>query len=252
MKLLVPIATLALATIDASNAEFNKILQRVSANFDAVVEANGLNPASKKEAQEMGMPMQGARALKKTDLAVLQGYGCWCYFEEERGKGQPVDNYDSQCKVLQDGYECLRLDAEKEQIACDIWTTDYIAAVGFGGLSSMSLERLKEECDTSNGIDTCQSRLCRVEGWFVQNILLLMFQKFEIPNPSFQHQSGQFDPTSECVVRPGIQSEKECCGEYPIRWPFKTQGGDRKCCQGRTFNAAINQCCLDGSTRPVC
>lgn len=248
MKLIIPVTTLALAQA----SEFNKIMQRVSNNFDAVIEANGLNPATKQEAQQMGMPMQGARALKKTDLAVLQGYGCWCYFEEERGKGQPVDDYDSQCKVLQDGYECLRLDAEKENKPCDIWTTDYISAVGFGGISSMNLETLSAECDSSNGVDTCQSRLCRVEGWFVQNIILLMFQKFTIPNPSLQHQNMLFDVSTECQIKPGVQSEKECCGQYPIRWPFKTQGGDRKCCQGRTYNAALNQCCADGSTKPVC
>lgn len=249
---LINIATLSMLAIP-TEAVFNKIMQRVSDNFDAVIEANGLSPATKKEAQESGMPMQGARALKKTDLAVLQGYGCWCYFEEERGKGQPVDDYDSQCKVLQDGYECLRLDAEKEQLDCDIWTVEYNSAVGFGGISSMNIEALKLECDNSNGgPNTCESRLCRVEGWFVQNIILLMFQKFQVPNPTFQHQSMNFDPSIECQVKPGVQSEKECCGQYPIRWPFKTQGGDRDCCQGRTFNAALNQCCADGSTRPTC
>ena len=46
---------------------------------------------------------------------------------------------------------------------------------------------------------------------------------------------------------------QDCCGQYPQRFPYRTQGGDRGCCEnpngaGVTYNANFLQCCADGST----
>jgi len=189
------------------------------------------------------------RYLAKKDLTMLKNYGCWCYFEEERGKGQPVDEYDRQCKILQDGYECIRMDAEEQNLECNVWESTYNSAIGTGALGGVSMERLKEECDEANENDVCGSMICRVEGWFTQNIMLLFFQQGILPNTAlYKHDNGAFDPSTECVVQKGPASEKSCCGEYPERFPFKTQDGSRQCCGGRTYNAQLLNCCEDGTT----
>ena len=51
-------------------------------------------------------------------------------------------------------------------------------------------------------------------------------------------------------------SDKACCGAYPFRFPYKTLGGDRKCCAGTgvystTYNEDFNICCTDGSLASI-
>merc|ERR1712141_368103 len=94
----------------------------------------------------------GLRSISKNDLSALHEYGCWCHFGELSGKGQPVDDWDRECKVLQDGYECISMDTEGE---CDVFSTDYNSSIGIGDTKSMSLDRLKHECEKANGVNTC-------------------------------------------------------------------------------------------------
>jgi len=219
-------------------------------NFNTIFQAVGAEVKAQRAPLVPGGPQ--TRFIAKQDMALLQGYGCWCFFEEERGRGQPVDEWDRQCKVLQDGYECIRLDAEEQNLECDVWQTTYNSAVGSGGLSTMSMEQLRSECDASNIGDTCGSWICRVEGWFLQNILQMYFAQGSQPDvASFSHKNG-FEPATGCVVTKGPASEKSCCGDYPERFPFKTQGGNRQCCNGRTYNSQMLSCCEDGTTRTVC
>lgn len=70
----------------------------------------------------------GAVANALNDLVNNHGgYGCWCYFYDDvgRGKGTPVDEIDSFCKVLNDGYECAIRDSEDEGISCVPWEVFY-------------------------------------------------------------------------------------------------------------------------------
>ena len=57
----------------------------------------------------------------------LDGYGCWCYFYGNHGKGksQPVDEPDSYCKILHDGYQCVIRDSAAAGIDCVPWETSY-------------------------------------------------------------------------------------------------------------------------------
>ena len=48
------------------------------------------------------------------------------------------------------------------------------------------------------------------------------------------------------------ESEKICCGSYPVRFPFRTMNGERACCGEKTFNTQLLSCCEDGSVRPRC
>merc|ERR1711937_520262 len=67
---------------------------------------------------------------------------------------------------------------------------------------------------------------------------------------SMKHSNG-FDQPTICATKKngGGPTNKACCGSYPDRFPFKTIGGDRKCCGNRTFNSLTLKCCdADSST----
>lgn len=246
MKVTSSLALLALSKISAQdNNSSNSV-------FDRLVTDVVNNAGSNDDTTDEDTNNASGRFISKNDMAMLQGYGCWCYFEEERGRGKPVDIFDESCKTLQDGYECIRRDAEEQNIECNVWDTEYNSAVGFGGLKDMTMGQLRDECDNSNGIDTCESWICRVEGWFTQNIIRHYFKNFQAPQDQYSHSRGGFNPDTMCIITPGPASEKSCCGEYPVRFPYKTQGGSRGCCINKTYNADVNNCCSDGSTKPVC
>merc|ERR1711972_294648 len=74
----------------------------------------------------------------------LDEYGCWCYFYDNhgRGKSQPVDETDSYCKMLHDGYECAIRDCADDGIECIPWETSYVS-----GATNMDLH---EGCVQAN------------------------------------------------------------------------------------------------------
>ena len=45
-------------------------------------------------------------------------------------------------------------------------------------------------------------------------------------------------------------SHLECCGNYPDRFEFSTQGGARSCCGSVTYNPNQHDCC-DGSLKDL-
>ena len=48
----------------------------------------------------------GLQASTSPILAAINPYGCWCNFENMPSQygGQPIDEIDAACKVLQEGY----------------------------------------------------------------------------------------------------------------------------------------------------
>ena len=175
-------------------------------------------------------------------ISNLNEYGCWCYFGEAhgRGKAQPVDAIDEMCKILAHGYECAMRDAEEEGTTCIPWEVDYIAAVG-GMPSGLTIE---EECVNVNPPgNNCAVRACTIEGSFVAN-LLDAFMTGNGMDFSNKHSNG-FKVKDSCVAKKagGGPTNKECCGSYPDRFPYKTSGGNRKCCGNRTYNTLTLKCC---------
>jgi len=172
-------------------------------------------------------------------ILSLNEYGCWCYFNDDhgRGKGQPVDSIDEMCKVLHDGYECAMRDAEAEGATCVPWEIDYTSAVGGGGST------IAEECQVLNAGNNCAIRACTVEGSFVANMIEVFFGGNAI-NENNKHSNG-FDQATVCATKKngGGPANKECCGNYPDRFPYRTVGGDRKCCGTRTYNSLTLKCC---------
>lgn len=177
------------------------------------------------------------RALLKQDMGQIDEYGCWCYFEQDhgRGRGHPVDEIDQFCKTLHDGYTCIIMDSEAMGNPCVPWEIPYNSATSAGIPTGMSMDNLISECDVQNNADTCASWTCRVEGWFLVQWLRYTLVDGGFINQPHRHANG-FDWTVECPISEGIKSDKACCGDYPLRFPFKTYNGARDCCVAHTFN----------------
>merc|ERR1719454_772115 len=95
----------------------------------------------------------------------------------------------------------------------------------------------------------CAARACTNEGVFIANLLDAFVSGNGIDNA--QKHSNGFDQPTICATKKngGGPTNKACCGSYPDRFPFKTIGGDRKCCGNRTFNSLTLKCCdADSST----
>merc|ERR1712127_83930 len=204
------------------------------------------------------------RGFQPTFLAALvdiQYYGCWCYLDADwdTAKGPVQDGLDQECKNLVQNYRCLVLDALDRGETCDPASTDYVSYNLFGANLNLTLD-----CTTNGNedgdVDTtrCRQDLCIADGEFSLNLFSLMFQQGGIAasqppyDPAVAHANnaggsslGLFDPATDCkyAYQGAGRSEKECCGNYPTRFPYKTYNGDKACCGDKTYSTISNQCC---------
>jgi len=191
-------------------------------------------------------------------IESIDGYACWCYFQEDHGKGRgkPVNQMDQRCKQLQDGYSCVLMDWEEKPDDCIPWDVEYGSATGLGisaddESNDAFLYAIRKGCDKNNKKDKCAAAACKIEGYFVVNMFMDYLDAVTF-DPTLLHSLGMFNPKDDCPIDGGVQIEgKECCGEYPIRFPFKTLNGDRACCVQRTYNTNNKQCC-DGVVKKEC
>lgn len=184
----------------------------------------------------------------ESSIEKLDSYGCWCYFSTYGlGKGKPLSEIDNFCKQLHDGYECAMIESETETASCVPWSTDYVSGYSVG------VDLLYDECRLRNLGDQCAINACTIEG----NFVLSMFDSvvgnigIDVINENYLHAEG-FDPTENCLTQPSIWSERSCCGDYPLRRPYKTFNGERQCCGYNTFDATLYTCCEDDVIRLVC
>merc|ERR1739848_344116 len=140
------------------------------------------------------------------------------------------------------------MDAEDEgDMSCVPWDVIYQSASGLG-LSATEpgndnfLYAIRQGCDRANTHNRCAQRACKVEGYFVMN-MFLDYLNSVVFDPSLLHSLGNFHPRDDCPIDGGhSQSGKDCCGEYPIRFPYKHLDGERGCCGQRTYMTAVLQC----------
>ena len=210
-------------------------------------------------------------------FSAIDGYGCWCYFDDDLGqaKGEPVDSIDEKCKILRQGYQCATLDGElnEEDEVCVPWEVDFTPH--YGG----DLENIYENCEVENPDNPCGARACAVEVNFIESIL----PEFTTPgaiNDDFKHENGfnvttcipETTTTTTTTIAPTVASNvnvikvinnvvvitsateapatteeplplEMCCGEYPVRFKYETLEGDRECCGNSTFDATLHECC---------
>ena len=58
----------------------------------------------------------------QSTLAPIWNYGCWCYFQDDHGKGsgEPQNSVDQYCQALHHAYTCIIMDAADENEACTV------------------------------------------------------------------------------------------------------------------------------------
>lgn len=199
------------------------------------------------EAVQAFSQVNGERTITQSDMALVNEYGCWCYFQNDhhKGKGQPIDGIDTLCKRLHDGYTCAMIDGAAMGETCVPWEVTYQSATGAGLAINMDIATIRSECDTQNPVVGCANWACKIEGYFVQQ-LLFYFVNGGLIDSNQMHSNG-FNPNVGCPTGDGVQSERDCCDEQPLRFPFKTYDDARACCINHTFDATMYTCCADGS-----
>jgi len=189
-----------------------------------------------------------------TTLEPIWNYGCWCYFQENHGKGSgEAQNYmDEHCKVLHHGYTCVMMDAADENDnSCDPFTHDYNTISIIGAVP----EQVEIDCEAKNPGDNCAIRSCAVESFFILNVFAEALGS-NIFDPSLKHDAPHNWDSSVCRgtggTGPGANSPWACCGSYPPRFPYRTGNGRRQCCAEVTYDSTMFSCCNDNTVSISC
>ena len=247
-------------------------------------------PGLQRDSDNLGESLQGLqqqqRALMQTDMGLVNKYGCWCFFEDDhgRGKGEPQDEIDTICRTLHHGYECIIKDQEEKGTPCVPWKIPYVTAFGggFNPFSGVNIQNLNSECEAVNTPGSCEAQTCKVEGYFVQSYFIYAIFGGGIDR-SMRHEEG-FDFDSVCNInysygrknfissalgyldnindiddlrysRPfrfdSSPMQENCCGEYPIRYPYRHKG-EKECCRQTVYNSELFYCCEDGTVQFAC
>jgi len=203
-------------------------------------------PPSLTQGQSGGPSVRGFAGAIGLIIARMDNYGCWCYLEENhnKGKGEPVDALDEACKAMSQGYECAIHDGDAAGEPCVPWEVLYTSATPMspGGGSLIT------ECTTLNPGNDCAIRACAIEGQFINDVLEAFMTGHSL-NQVNKHSNG-FD-LGVCKTSHGSGGDgsgKDCCGEYPRRFPFRVLSGTRGCCGNKTYDAMTMQCCDEESS----
>jgi len=149
------------------------------------------------------------------------------------------------------------MDAQEQGISdCDEpWTRTY---TNIGG-ADMDDNIIVQVCNMISNSDFCTEKTCIVETFFVKRAAEMTLRNADVGGTKwcgglnsddsscdYVHDetaqnagSMPFDREAECPRGPGATSEKECCGNYPTRFPYKTE--TRECCDG-TDTKPIGNC----------
>jgi len=166
----------------------------------------------------------------------LVNYGCYCMFEEDTfrlaGGNDPVDEYDTFCKIYHEGAVCTVLDDP----TCEPLNVAYITPFDQNSLTTVDIQA---ECDTANGAGTCAANVCTIEQVFLRSFFVTLSGGLVTRPDEFQHERG-FDVYQNCphVPTDGIP-DRACCGVYDEnRKPYKTLDGAMECCSDYSIRLA--------------
>jgi len=200
--------------------------------------------------QDMRPGLRKFNPLTTTSISnIRDGFGCWCYFDDDsyQGRGNPLNDVDAMCKVLQQGYECFEMDDGGSCI--DPWDVPYARP----DLTTIVNEDYKTACEAINSGNNCATRACIIESRFSDHFLKTFNNGWQ-PEATLLHSDASWDMHASCPIKvsanTGVQ-HKECCGEYPLRFPYKKEG-DRACCAGTTYDSGIFRCCNGETIEMVC
>lgn len=215
---------------------------------------------------------QTNRDLRDQNFGNLNGYGCWCYFDDKvgNGKASPVDPIDNECRNLHRNYECAIADHGE---TCVPWSVTYFPVLGTSFIAQQG--SITAACHHTNTVLTqfgdCAKTACIIETHFT-NEYTTITQSYNPNFATFSHhifQAGtnppntviigsnpNFDPEKKCKSIRKYEKDKsprQCCGVYPTRYPFKAFSYQptktQACCVDEVYSVN-NQCCVSGSVQP--
>ena len=134
------------------------------------------------------------------NLQDLNGYGCWCYFDDNnshKGKGLAQDStFDLACRNLRHGYECAQLDTGIS-FDCKPWNVTYNSAL------FCEKDILESCCETFNknsdgSRNDCAYYACLTENHFVKEVINLVVKEGESLDDSLVWDNG-FNSNEQCV-----------------------------------------------------
>jgi len=160
-------------------------------------------------------------------------YGCWCYLglefsilgmESLSQSTPPVNEVDTFCHELHNGYECI--DISDEQNTCYSRMVDYEVPKLTGRIWVESGngnvdEKVRKVCEEANFGDKCKSKTCEIELQFIikmmdwQKATLLGAKGSQIDKFLHETRGGSFSPQKECkpkTTEPFLENNA-CCGE---------------------------------------
>lgn len=81
--------------------------------------------------------------------------------------------------------------------------------------------------------------------------LFLGIEHNEVFNVKFiDHKGSNFEEGGICIKnskhnnnKPANKKNDKCCGEYPARFPFRSDANSRKCCRNKTYLVNSLKCC---------
>ena len=207
-------------------------------------------------------------------ISSVANYGCWCRFNQYKPyKGTPQDTVDTACKQWYQNTECLNMDYSTDTPAyqCNdaVEYTDVIASLQdpFDDATDYAAA-----CAAANAGDDCAIGACHVDAVFIRQVFTFLSENtLNMTLSGWYGFNGNvctgFVPSTGTTVAPVEPTtganlpttaasgttvtpvpNKECCGAYPDRFPYKTAGGDRQCCVDTTFNVNVLECCPSGPT----
>jgi len=206
--------------------------------------------------------LQGLRRLKQLKALILHLQpehrfarycynGCCCiadkahYFHNGQ-TGTPVDPIDNSCKRQHQCYECARMDHPNRNCDSSVVQYDYNLLIDDAEPDNHWKKQIQcTDPAEKNEKFSCRRAMCECDKRLAED-LRTHFDKWTVNNHKIQ---GNFDSDAECIKQAngGNEGPIECCGEYPNRFPYSTQAGNRECCSsaGKTYNPAVNECCQD-------
>merc|ERR1712226_896842 len=190
-------------------------------------------------------------------LEKIENYGCHCIFgfDWKRGRSKPQNSVDYACKDLTNCYKCIKMDntVDVNQVTndiekCDPASTEFI----YPDLNKAENDGIYASCLEVNNGNICKTRLCACDTKFTINLIDQFFSGLEL-DMALKHTGPDSKffkdhcPASNNLVIP----QKECCGDYPMRFPYRADNG-RACCSGKTFLTDVHFCCDGGLSLHQC
>lgn len=173
-------------------------------------------------------------------------YGCWCLPDATHdlhatGMGQPVDEIDMACKRQYQCYECAEMDHPGRN--CQEHTVNYNYQLTYDNADPNNHMKKGIECldDPTSEKLSCRRSVCECDKKLSEDLR----EYFSVWFVDHHMEQGTFD-RSVCIDSRGSGGaggsvERECCGEYPNRFPYSA-GAGRSCCGQNTYNPNFHCC----------